>query len=90
MKTKTVAILASFALSSAVAAQAGPLDPDCTVEKGVKSAAAKATIGVGGRCKPAEVATDSAKRAVGIDDKKKRKKKDEGGIAKKAGKKLID
>ena len=50
-------------------ALAGPLDPDCTAEKAAKGAAAKATIGVGGRCSPGEAAADSAKRAVGVEDK---------------------
>jgi hypothetical protein len=49
-------------------ALAGPLDPDCTAEKAAKGAAAKATIGVGGRCSPGEAAADSAKRAVGVED----------------------
>jgi hypothetical protein len=53
----------------AAVASAGPLDPDCTVEKAAKSAAAKATIGVGGRCDPKEALTDSAKDVVNIDDK---------------------
>src|SRR5512139_38266 len=47
---------------------AGPLDPDCTAEKAAKSAAAKATVGVGGRCSPAEAAHDTAKDAVKRDD----------------------
>jgi hypothetical protein len=47
----------------------GPLDPDCTAEKAAKSAAAKATVGVGGRCSPKEAAADQAKSAVGVDDK---------------------
>jgi len=50
-------------------ASAGPLDPDCTAEKAAKSAAAKATVGVGGRCSPKEAAADSAKDAANIDDK---------------------
>lgn len=48
---------------------AGLLDPDCTAENAAKSAAAKATVGVGGRCSPAEAAKDSAKRATGIEGK---------------------
>jgi len=40
------------------------LDPDCTVEKAAKSAAMKSTVGIGGRCTPAEAAKDTAKRAV--------------------------
>jgi hypothetical protein len=42
----------------------GLLDPDCTVEKAAKSAAMKSTVGIGGRCTPAEAVKDSAKRAV--------------------------
>jgi hypothetical protein len=52
------------------AANAGVLDPDCTPEKAAKGAAAKATVGVGGRCKPTETIKDTSKRAVGIDDDK--------------------
>jgi hypothetical protein len=48
-------------------ATAGPLDPDCTAEKAAKSAAMKATVGVGGRCSPKEAAADTAKRKTGID-----------------------
>jgi hypothetical protein len=58
------------------AALAGPLDPDCTAEKAAKSAAAKATVGVGGRCDPKEAAHDTAKEATGIGDDGKRKGKD--------------
>jgi hypothetical protein len=47
---------------------AGPLDPDCTAEKAAKSVAAKATVGVGGRCSPAEAAADTAKDAAHIGD----------------------
>jgi hypothetical protein len=46
----------------------GPLDPDCTAEKAAKSAAAKATVGIGGRCSPAEAAKDTAKDAVDFED----------------------
>jgi hypothetical protein len=53
----------------------GPLNPDCTAEKAAKSAAAKATIGVGGRCDPKEALTDSAKDAANLDDKDKVKDK---------------
>lgn len=48
---------------------AGILNPDCTAEKAAKSAAAKATVGVGGRCSPAEAVKDTAKKATGIDGK---------------------
>lgn len=85
---KTTILAAALGLVfSAVPADAGPIDPDCTVEKGLKGAAAKAAIGVGGRCKPGEVAADSAKRAVGVDGKKKKEK---DGLVKKAGKKIVD
>ena len=49
---------------------AGALNPDCTPEKAAKGAAAKATVGVGGRCKPGETVKDTTKRATGVDDKK--------------------
>ena len=77
-------LLTTFALAAAMsAAQAGPLDPDCTPEKAAKSTAAKATVGVGGRCSPAEAASDSAKRAAGIEDKGPldKGKKDNDGVA---------
>lgn len=45
-------------------AHAGVIDPECDASKAVKSAAAKATVGVGGRCNPAEAAKDSAGKAV--------------------------
>lgn len=62
-----------LALALAVAsASAGPLDPDCTPEKAAKSAAAKATVGVGGRCDAKEAAHDTA----GLGDKDKKDKKD--------------
>lgn len=61
-------------------AWAGIVDPDCTAEKAAKSAAAKATVGVGGRCSAGEAAKDSAKRAAGVEEKgsieKARKKND--------------
>ena len=60
----------------ATAVSAGPLDPDCTAEKAAKSAAAKATVGVGGRCDPKEAVHDTAKDATNIGDKD-RKDKDE-------------
>ena len=86
MKTSSLAA-AVLLLATVAYVHAGPLDPDCTVEKGLKGAAAKATIGVGNRCKPKEVVSDGAKRAAGIDGDKK---KERDGIAKKAGKKLVD
>jgi hypothetical protein len=44
-----------------------PFDPDCTAEKAARSTAMKATVGVGGRCTPAEAASDTAKRAAGVE-----------------------
>jgi hypothetical protein len=59
---------------------AGIADPDCTPEKAAKSAAAKSTVGVGGRCDAKEAAKDSGKKAVGVEDKgpieKKKSKND--------------
>jgi len=69
----SLAIMSSTAL-------AGVADPDCTPEKAAKSAAAKSTVGVGGRCNAGEAAKDSGKKAAGIDDKgpleKKKNKND--------------
>jgi hypothetical protein len=64
---KTMTILA--AILYVPLSSAGLLDPDCTAEKAAKSAATKATLGVGGRCSPAEAAKDAAKKATGIDGK---------------------
>ena len=62
------------------AALAGIVDPDCTPEKAAKGAAAKATVGVGGRCDAKEAAKDSGKKAAGVEDKgpleKKKSKND--------------
>ena len=55
--------------------------PICTPEKAAKSAAAKATVGVGGRCDTKEAAKDSSKKAVGVEDKgpiEKKKSKNDG------------
>ncbi len=61
-------------------ASAGIVDPDCTAEKAAKGAAAKATVGVGGRCSAGEAAKDSGKKAAGVEDKgpldKKKSKND--------------
>jgi hypothetical protein len=69
----------AFALLSSTAI-AGPIDPDCTPEKAAKSAAAKSTVGVGGRCDVKEAAADSGKKAAGVEDKgpldKKKSKND--------------
>jgi opacity protein-like surface antigen len=77
-KLVAAAGLAIALLSSA--AFAGVVDPDCTAEKAAKSAAAKSTVGVGGRCSAGEAAKDSGKKAAGVDDKgpieKKKNKND--------------
>jgi hypothetical protein len=83
MKRVLLTLTSLAVLAFAQAALAGPLDPECTAEKAAKGTAAKATVGVGGRCTPAEAAKDQTKNAVGIDDKKgKDKKKDQGPIEK--------
>jgi len=67
------------------AALAGIADPDCTAEKAAKSAAAKSTVGVGGRCDAKEAAKDSGKRAAGVEDKgpiEKRKSKNDSPVEK--------
>jgi hypothetical protein len=69
MKRIAVTIVTLAAAMCAHVALAGPLDPDCTAEKAAKGAAANATVGVGGRCSPAEAAKDTAKDAVGVNDK---------------------
>lgn len=71
MKKLTLSIAAVAAATFAQFALAGPLDPECTPEKAAKSAATNAAVGVGGRCDAKEAASDSAKRATGVDDKKK-------------------
>jgi hypothetical protein len=59
---------------------AGVVDPNCTPEKAAKSAAAKSTVGVGGRCDAKEAAKDSGKKAAGVEEKgpleKKKSKND--------------
>jgi hypothetical protein len=70
MNLKHLTIACSLSLTLfAGAAAAGPLDPDCTPEKAAKSAAAKSTVGVGGRCDAKEAAKDSGKKAAGIESK---------------------
>lgn len=62
------------------AANGGVLDPDCTAEK---SAAVKATVGVGGRCTAGQAARDTAKRSAGIEEKgpiEKRRDDDDRGL----------
>jgi hypothetical protein len=89
MKTLRIIMLGSAlgCMLLAGASGAGVLDPDCTPEKAAKGAAAKATVGVGGRCKPAETIKDTSKRAVGIDGDKR---KDDKGLVKKGADKVKD
>lgn len=75
--TAVVALTATLILVGV--AHAGPVgkakdvvDPDCTVGKAAKGAVERSTVGVGNRCKPAETARD----AVGVDNRKKRGKND--------------
>jgi hypothetical protein len=76
MKPRALNSIVGALLAATVAvSSAGPLDPDCTAEKAAKSAAAKATVGVGGRCDPKEALTDSAKDVADRDDKDKNKDK---------------
>ena len=86
MKKITLMTITLAAAMCANLALAGALDPDCTPEKAAKGAAAKATVGVGGRCSPAEAAKDSAKRTAGIEDKGPLDKAGHGddGLVKKA------
>jgi hypothetical protein len=75
-------IASSFAallLFAATSAHAGVVNPDCTAEKAAKSAATKATVGVGGRCSPAEAAKDTAGLDKKDKDKKDKDKKDKDG-----------
>jgi len=69
MKTIGLTTLTLTAALYANVALAGALNPDCTAEKAAKGAATKATVGVGGRCSPAEAAKDSVKRSAGIESK---------------------
>ncbi len=69
--TKLIATSSLILALIGATAIAGPLNPDCTVEKAAKSTAAKATVGVGGRCSAKEAATDTAKRKAGIGGDKK-------------------
>lgn len=72
MKNQQIpALFTALMLSASLSVQAGVVNPDCTAEKAAKSAATKATVGVGGRCSPAEAAKDT----IGV-DKKKDKDKD--------------
>ena len=80
MKKFALSLLIFASVLQTSVALAGVVNPDCTPEKAAKSAAAKATVGVGGRWSPAEAAKDSGKKVVGVEDK---------GPLKKKGKKLL-
>ena len=62
MKPIASMIVILAAMMTVPSVSAGVLDPDCTAAKAAKSTAAKATVGVGGRCSPAEAAKDTVKR----------------------------
>jgi hypothetical protein len=67
-RASTTALMLTLIGATAIAtpiAKAGVLDPECTAQKAAKGAAAKATVGIGGRCSPAEAAKDTAKRTAG-------------------------
>lgn len=88
----TALIIMTFATAMhAHSAFAGPLDPECTPGKAVKSAATKATVGVGGRCDAKEAASDSAKNKTGADDKGRLEKRqdDDKNVAKRTAKKAV-
>jgi hypothetical protein len=67
-RVSTTALMLTL-IGAAAITSAGVLDPECTAQKAVKGAAAKATVGVGGRCSPGEAAKDTAKRTAGGVDK---------------------
>jgi hypothetical protein len=94
MKTIGMTILTLTLAMHVHHALAGPLDPDCTAEKAARSAATKATVGVGGRCDPKETATDTAKRTAGVEDKgpiEKRRDDDKpADVAKDKAKKAVN
>lgn len=91
MKWTAQSTLIFVAAMHAHSALAGPLDPECTPGKAAKSAATKATVGVGGRCDAKEAASDSAKNKTGVDDKGRLEKRqdDDENVAKRAAKKAV-
>ena len=86
-KLKSMVWILGVALASHTAV-GGVVDPDCTAEKAAKSAAMKATVGVGGRCSPAEAAKDTAKDAVGLEEKGplEKRRDDDGPLEKRRNK----
>jgi len=88
---KTLKALSIILALISASAFGGALNPDCTAEKAAKSAATKATVGVGGRCSPKEAAADTAKDTAGIEKKGPvKKRRNDDGVAKKAAKKAVD
>ena len=86
-------MIGGLALTGSVSA--GPLKPECDVEKAARNTAMKATVGVGGRCDPKDAAKNKAKDAAGIEDKgvveqRFDKRADDDGLKKKAVKKAVN
>ena len=83
------AIMGLMLALAGTAANASPLDPECTAKKAAKSTVMKATVGVGGRCDAKEAAADTAKGSVGIDDTRGngKKKRDKNANTEKNGEK---
>jgi hypothetical protein len=83
--TRLMASAGLACILMASTAFAGVVDPDCTPEKAAKSAAAKSTVGVGGRCDVKEATKDSGKKAAGVEEKgpiEKQKKKNDTPVEK--------
>ena len=86
-KTTCLLVLSLSLLMNNSNVIAGVLDPDCEAGDAVKSAAMKATVGVGGRC----TAKETAKDVAGIDQKGPvEKKRNDDSLAKRAVKKAVD
>lgn len=91
MKFNSFIAVTLVSVLASTASVAGVRDPDCDAGDAAKSAAMNATVGVGGRCTPAEAAKDMTKEAVGLEDKNPlNKKKKDQSLARKATKKAID
>ncbi|MGZ9899650.1 hypothetical protein [Shewanella gaetbuli] len=57
-------MLVACGLVFAATSHAGVIDPECDAKKAAKSAVAKATVGVGGRCNASEAVKDTAEKVV--------------------------
>lgn len=57
-------LLATLFIAGTQFANAGIVNPDCTVSKAAKSTAMKATVGVGGRCDAKETIKDQTPDGV--------------------------